>query len=102
MSELDDINDLMAFLDLEEDAVPLQMPQLRPIAARRSERPAADENTPVKAHSINDHMALMKLAVESEISTEERMRDIASSLQRDQQNTVHYRLPTELALSNLQ
>ena len=69
---------------------------------RRSEQPAADENVPIKAHNINDHLALMKLAVENEISAEERMRDIASSLQRDRQNTPHYRLPTELALSNLQ
>lgn len=93
----------MAFLDLEEDAAPLRMPQLRPISSKRQGRPMTDENRPepVKTHSINDHLALMKLAVENGVSTEERMRDIASSLQRDQQNTVHYRLPIELSLSNL-
>ena len=102
MADLDDINDLMAFLDIEgEDAATLSdakhvpMPELRRIGSTAQTPP------PVKAHNISDQIALMRLAVENDVSLQERMKDIDTSLSRNIQHVVHYRLPTELVLSHL-
>ena len=97
MAAFEDINDLMAFLDISESvqSSAQQQQQLKPVRAQPVQRP------PIKATSVNDRLALMKLAVENSATIEERIRDISASLKRDQQDVVHYRLPQELALSNL-
>jgi len=107
MDDLYDINELMTFLDLEEsntDALGAkpQLPVLRAVGSRKKQSVASmRQAAPVQTRGIHDRMALMKLAVESNYTIEERLDTINASLQHDMQNVQHYRLPTELVLSNI-
>lgn len=101
MDDLLNINDLMTFLDIEDSdglgAKP-NLPVLRPIKSKQ--KPSIASAAPaIQSDSIEDKMAMMKLAVESSTSIDERIDYIKSSLQHDKQQVNHYRLPRELALS---
>lgn len=106
MDDLYDINELMPFLDLEDTDNALgakpQLPVLRKVGSQKTQSVASKRQAPpVQTRGIHDKIALMKLAVESNYTIEQRLDTINSSLQHDMQDVQHYRLPTELVLSNI-
>jgi hypothetical protein len=86
---MDSINDLLEFIDLPE-------PELQQVRSRLKQTPQ------FRPRTAQDHIALMKLSTDrSANNLNERMQEIQASLEQDVQNIVHYKLPSELVLSDV-